>query len=125
LFIDEFEIRVGFAQPLKPSLRTEFGFNSTTGLVPAASPAPEQRAEVAWNHSSGLADHFAPPTVPGGLPSDWDKVDSRPDLLSALIQGLIDTLKAHADGHDQHFERAICLGMRAFVAAYQRHLESK
>ena len=104
LFIDEYEITVrvpgdgtavaplatpgSFAAPT-PSLRTEFDLDRFSGLMPAVatSAVGERRAEVAWNHSSGLVDHFAPPAVPAvqaGLPADWDDMDLQPPAAPAV-----------------------------------------
>jgi type VI secretion system protein ImpI len=56
------------------------------GSSPPRAPTPQSRqpgpAEGSWNHSSSLADHFAPPpatTVPGAagpasvIPENWDR----------------------------------------------------
>jgi len=99
LFIDEFEIVVAIPaavratvppapeaaqQPVSleedwtresPSLRTAFGLDPLRNVTPAAPPSANTPPEAAWNHSSGLADHFMPPPVPlvqVALPADWD-----------------------------------------------------
>lgn len=90
LFMDEYEIKVEIPAALAapgPSLRTEFGLRQLDNPVPTA-PATQERAEIPWNHSSGLADHFVPPAVPAtGLPADWDDIQparAEPDLLPLL-----------------------------------------
>jgi type VI secretion system protein ImpI len=101
IFIDEYEIAVGISggggadvaaaaesaiaqtgqidfAATTPSLRTAFGLDPQRKLTPDVL-AGERRAPVqnaAWNHSSGLADHFAPPRVgpvAAALPEDWDR----------------------------------------------------
>jgi predicted component of type VI protein secretion system len=118
LFIDEYEIAVavsGGAETAEvqrditsealqvataPSLRTAFGLNPlrtlTTPVKPLARP---QVPEAAWNHSSGLADHFVPPpplvSAQAGLPADWeDNASAHPSGgsndtfdLSTLLRG--------------------------------------
>jgi type VI secretion system protein ImpI len=60
------------------SLRTAFGLDPLRKSTPAVL-MPERSApleDAAWNHSSGLADHFAPPRLtpaPVALPADWDR----------------------------------------------------
>jgi type VI secretion system protein ImpI len=83
VFIDEFEISVvvseaampsmartaAAAAPLEPSAED---LDPLKGLVAAGPQAPAPRAEVAWNASSSLADHFVPPALtprPVGAPT--------------------------------------------------------
>ena len=60
-----------------PSLRTAFGLDpfrkSTPDMLADERSAP--LPDAAWNHSSGLADHFAPPRLSplAALPEDWDR----------------------------------------------------
>jgi type VI secretion system protein ImpI len=103
LFIDEYEIAVvisdavSAAVPLAPEaapepvsieedlttnsplLRTAFGLDPLRNFTPTPPPSANTRPqEAAWNHSSGLADHFIPPPlapVQGGLPADWDRTN--------------------------------------------------
>jgi predicted component of type VI protein secretion system len=84
IFIDEYEIAVAidFAATT-PSLRTAFGLDplrkSTPGMLAAERSAPLQ--DAAWNHSSGLADHFAAPRLSpeaAALPEDWDRTNVPP-----------------------------------------------
>jgi type VI secretion system protein ImpI len=63
-----------------PSLRTAFGLDpfrkSTPDMLAGERSAP--LPDAAWNHSSGLADHFAPPQlspVAAALPEDWDRTN--------------------------------------------------
>jgi type VI secretion system FHA domain protein len=63
-----------------PSLRTAFGLDpfrkSTPDMLAGERGAP--LPDAAWNHSSGLADHFAPPRVSPvapALPEDWDRTN--------------------------------------------------
>lgn len=117
LFIDEYEIAVAISRSATTadtqrditaealqvatasSLRTAFGLNPlrtlTTQVTPVARP---QTPEAAWNHSSGLADHFVPPPLPSaqvGLPADWeDNTGTHPGEgsndtfdLSTLLRG--------------------------------------
>jgi type VI secretion system protein ImpI len=63
-----------------PSLRTAFGLDpfrkSTPDMLTGERSAP--LPDAAWNHSSGLADHFAPPQlspVAAALPEDWDRTN--------------------------------------------------
>jgi type VI secretion system protein ImpI len=49
---------------------------STPAVLMPERQAPLQ--DAAWNHSSGLADHFAPPRLGpavGALPADWDQTN--------------------------------------------------
>ena len=103
LFIDEYEITVSIGdanpeslpsapevppapEPLSledeltresPLLRSAFGLDPLREFTP--SPAPSTNTppeEFAWNHSPGLADYFAPPSIsalPSALPADWDQ----------------------------------------------------
>ena len=110
LFIDEYEITVAIsgavpvavpvAVPTEEpapepgelestaSLRTAFGLDPLRKSTPAVL-MPERSAtlpDAAWNHSSGLADHFAPPRLTpetAGLPADWDHTElpaSQPEM---------------------------------------------
>jgi type VI secretion system protein ImpI len=75
-----------------PSLRTAFGLDPLRKSTPAVL-MPERNAplqDAAWNHSSGLADHFAPPRltpVSMELPADWDRTNlpASPALTSAPV----------------------------------------
>jgi predicted component of type VI protein secretion system len=93
IFIDEYEIAVAFEPgsvaidftATNPSLRTAFGLDplrkSTPDVLTAERQAP--LPDAAWNHSSGLADHFAPPPVgptATALPEDWDGGTNLPAL---------------------------------------------
>jgi type VI secretion system protein ImpI len=98
LYIDEYEIAVAIsgaapdavsvvvpaAEPApesgeleSTSLRTAFGLDPLRKSTPAVL-VPGRSAtlpDAAWNHSSGLSDHFAPPRLPSetaALPADWD-----------------------------------------------------
>jgi type VI secretion system protein ImpI len=98
IFIDEYEIAVSMpvsvSEPVAvesegvvidfsattPSLRTAFGLDpfrkSTPDMLAGERSAP--LPDAAWNHSSGLADHFAPPQVSpvaAALPEDWDRTN--------------------------------------------------
>jgi type VI secretion system protein ImpI len=63
-----------------PSLRTAFGLDPLRRTMPAVL-TPERSGplqDAAWNHSSGLADHFTPPQptpAPAALPADWDRTN--------------------------------------------------
>jgi type VI secretion system FHA domain protein len=75
-----------------PSLRTAFGLDPLRKSMPAVL-TPERNAplpDAAWNHSSGLADHFAPPRLgvaPVALPADWDRTNlpASPALTSPPV----------------------------------------
>jgi len=41
--------------------------------APVASAPARRPAEAAWNHSSSLSDHFAPPAAPNTIPENWDR----------------------------------------------------
>jgi predicted component of type VI protein secretion system len=101
LFIDEYEIAVAveLGSPVATapvdaqrdiaseallattarSLRTVFGLDPLRNVATPAEPAARpQVREAAWNHSSGLEDHFAPPPLPSlqvPLPADWDNTN--------------------------------------------------
>ena len=98
LFIDEYEITVAISgavpvavrteEPVPEpgelestsSLRTAFGLDPLRKSTPAVL-MPERSAplpDAAWNHSSGLSDHFAPPRLTSetaALPADWDRTE--------------------------------------------------
>jgi type VI secretion system protein ImpI len=109
LFIDEYEITVAISgavpvavpteEPMpapgeleSTSLRTAFGLDPLRKSTPAVL-VPERSVplpDAAWNHSSGLADHFAPPRLtpePAALPADWDRTElpaSRPETAAPV-----------------------------------------
>ena len=60
-----------------PSLRTAFGLDPFRKSTPDMLAGERSAAlpDAAWNHSSGLADHFAPPRLSplAALPEDWDR----------------------------------------------------
>jgi type VI secretion system FHA domain protein len=88
LSIDEYEIAVRIA-PLAAAQATEgdphgaYLGESARGALPLLDAAAESAAPLppAWNHSSGLADHFVPPPLSpsepppaaaGVIPENWD-----------------------------------------------------
>jgi type VI secretion system protein ImpI len=97
LFIDEYEITVAISGAVPVAVRTEEpvpapGELESTSLRTAFSLDPLRKStpavlmsersaplpDAAWNHSSGLADHFAPPRLtpePAALPADWDHTE--------------------------------------------------
>ena len=83
------------------SLRTAFGLGPSTNFAPnpLASTTNTPRQEMAWNHSSGLADHFVPPPVPSMqamLPADWDQANLPPSAPppAQSIPPLVPTVEA-------------------------------
>jgi type VI secretion system protein ImpI len=69
------------AEDLDP-LRKLLGSGASSPRAPASQPRQSGPSEGSWNHSSSLADHFAPPpatTVPAAagpasvIPENWDR----------------------------------------------------
>jgi len=66
--------RAPAADPFAPSQEDLDPLSQLTGRHPIPARAKDLVSDPQWNHSSGLADHFTPPSVPSsGIPDDWDR----------------------------------------------------